>query len=379
MSPSSFANSVIRASVWNPPQLLSGMQESNPRSVSYSTHTSVTHAVNSNGICANLLATIVRSSAAVRHPAKFFAGILLALLVLLLTATAVGSRSSMTDHLRPRQLDFLRAVTYEPRQPASLPAIVLWAWERPEDFRFLDGNDAGVAFLAKTIILPPSGQSPRNNSGFSVLVRPRLQPLRVSPGTPLIAVVRIETALGRKISATSANADAAHAHPYSVSEIERIAREIADLQNLAGVRAIQIDYDATVSERPFYAALLSDVGSRLSTAIPLSITALASWCIGDPWLERLPAGTIQEAVPMLFRMGPDSGNVRRFLASGENFPAVACQGSLGLSTDEPFSREMLTKRQPWVPASHNQKRLYVFSPRAWTASAADKILKEWHQ
>ena len=38
------------------------------------------------------------------------------------------------------------------RSPARrLPAVVLWAWERPEDLRFLAGREAGVAFLAATV------------------------------------------------------------------------------------------------------------------------------------------------------------------------------------------------------------------------------------
>jgi hypothetical protein len=36
----------------------------------------------------------------------------------------------------------------------TLPRLVLWAWERPEDLRALD-PDTGVAFLAQTITLTP--------------------------------------------------------------------------------------------------------------------------------------------------------------------------------------------------------------------------------
>jgi len=37
------------------------------------------------------------------------------------------------------------------RGPArTLPRLILWAWERPEDLRALD-PDTGVAFLAQTI------------------------------------------------------------------------------------------------------------------------------------------------------------------------------------------------------------------------------------
>lgn len=261
----------------------------------------------------------------------------------------------------------------------SLPKVVLWAWERPEDVRFLSSNNVAVGFLAKTIYLPPSSKTSAQGSAEDILVRPRLQPLRVSPGTPLIPVVRIETPLGLSPSAyQSREGSAPRLTSYSASESERIASEIVELQNLPAVRAIQIDFDATLSERTFYSALLSDVRSKLPDSIPLSITALASWCVGDPWLDSLPPGTIDEAVPMLFRMGPDTTNIAKFLRSGDEFPVVACQDSLGLSTDETLSGDLLNNRFPGVPSSWHEKRIYVFAPRAWTQPAADAVLKEWH-
>ena len=42
----------------------------------------------------------------------------------------------------------------------SLPEIVFWAWERPEDLRFLNPQHSGVAFLAKTIELPSRNANP---------------------------------------------------------------------------------------------------------------------------------------------------------------------------------------------------------------------------
>src|SRR5437870_1390907 len=62
-----------------------------------------------------------------------------------------------------------------------LPRLVLWAWERPVDFRALP-SDVGVAFLAQTVTA----------NARADVVLPRRQPLQVSPLTPLIAVTRIE-------------------------------------------------------------------------------------------------------------------------------------------------------------------------------------------
>src|SRR5690349_13990284 len=68
-------------------------------------------------------------------------------------------------------------------QISQFPRIILWAWEHPSDLHFIDPKNVGVAFLATTICLP----------GNDVIIRPRLQPLSVPPGTSLMATVRIET------------------------------------------------------------------------------------------------------------------------------------------------------------------------------------------
>jgi len=252
----------------------------------------------------------------------------------------------------------------------SLPDIILWAWERPEDLRFLTDQRIGVAFLAKTIDLP-SRNSSSGTTTAQPIVRPRLQLLRVAPGIPLIAVVRIENlATSHGVSGMSS---------ITAETGEQIVAEVTSLQDIASVRAIQIDFDATTSQHVFYSALLQDVRRKLRPEIPLSITALASWCIGDPWLRELPPGTIAEAVPMLFRMGPDAANVAAFLRSGEEFRVPTCRNSLGVSTDEPISRQLLAKQLAGMSANWREKRIYVFAPRPWTQFAADSILKEWQR
>ena len=252
----------------------------------------------------------------------------------------------------------------------SLPDIILWAWERPEDLRFLTDQRIGVAFLAKTIDLP-SRNSSSGTTTAQPIVRPRLQLLRVAPGIPLIAVVRIENlATSHGVSGMSS---------IAAETGEQIVAEVTSLQDIASVRAIQIDFDATTSQHVFYSALLQDVRRKLRPEIPLSITALASWCIGDPWLRELPPGTIAEAVPMLFRMGPDAANVAAFLRSGEEFRVPTCRNSLGVSTDEPISRQLLAKQLAGMSANWREKRIYVFAPRPWTQFAADSILKEWQR
>lgn len=271
----------------------------------------------------------------------------------------------------------------------ALPRVMLWAWERPVNLRFIDSRTTGVAFLAGTVEIhsapPIRGKSPVS-AETAVVFHPRLQPLAVPPGTALMAVVRIETpndlwhrpADGAAPPETDASARSPTAL-YSKAERLRVAGMIAATAGIRGVRAVQVDYDATWSERPFYRRLLEDVRARLPRTMPLSITALASWCIGDPWLDSLPAGTVAEAVPMLFRMGPDAASVAAFLRQDGVFRAPVCRGSLGVSTDEPFSQALLRGRILPLAGGKRSRRVYVFSSRAWTRAQVGQILREVDQ
>ncbi len=216
-----------------------------------------------------------------------------------------------------------------------MPRIILWAWERPVDLRFINPGETGVAFLARTIQL-------RANE---VVVRPRLQPLDLPEGAKVVAVARIETDSKRKPE-------------LSDLQTETLASAIAEMAQLPNVSSIQIDFDATRTERSFYRDVILSVRRRLPASVALSITALASWCSDDEWISDLP---IDEAVPMLFRMGADGRQIRNRLASGEEFPARPCRHSYGISTDEPLRNLSAAKR------------LYVFNPDAWTERSVRAI------
>ncbi|MGZ8227951.1 MAG: hypothetical protein ACXWT3_15150 [Methylococcaceae bacterium] len=102
----------------------------------------------------------------------------------------------------------------------GFPPIILWAWERPEDLRFLDNQKFGVAFLAQTLQL----------QGDELVFAPRRQPLKVSPATRLIAVTRIET-------------DAKSLPPptLSIAQSDEIVRLVLKTLTKKNVSAIQID------------------------------------------------------------------------------------------------------------------------------------------
>jgi hypothetical protein len=256
---------------------------------------------------------------------------------------------------------------------AKEPSAYLWAWERPEDLRFLDqDDDVGVAFLAETIEIAPQSTT---KDGSGIVLRQRRQPLKVNNGTPLMAVIRIESSndLWRPRPGVI---NSTNSQLYTAEQRKRIVELISTMATLPRVSAIQIDFDAAESEQPFYAALLADVRSILPREMPLSITALASWCIGDPWIDRLPPGTIDEAVPMLFRMGPNAANVASFVQSGKEFGPRACRKSVGVSTDERFSHDLLRGAVLPVSFAAGLKRTYIFSDRAWTADQFREAIAE---
>lgn len=220
---------------------------------------------------------------------------------------------------------------------SRIPSTVLWAWERPTDLGYINPNQVGVAFLARTIRLRAD----------EVLIKPRFQPLTLPDQTKVIAVVRVESDLTNKPSLTS-------------NQASLLADGILAAANLPNVLAVQIDFDATRSERDFYRDVIVDVRRGLPQSMGFSITALASWCADDNWIRDLP---IDEAVPMLFRMGPDRQVIKNRMSAQEEFSEALCRASYGISTDEP-----LDNLRP-------EKRFYVFNPEAWTEPSVRAILE----
>jgi hypothetical protein len=212
------------------------------------------------------------------------------------------------------------------------PSTVLWAWQRPEDLRFVDPARVAVAALVGTVYIDGKGWR----------VEPRMNPLRLAPATQVLPVVRVEVAGG----AAAALDDA-------------LAREVAQaIAELARGPAVQVDFDATFSQRPFARALLAELRDALPSPSHVSVTALASTCF-DGGAAALGA---DEVVPMLFRMGIEGAPLRRRVER-DGLPPP-CDRAIGLITDEPRLR---------LPRG---VRLYLFAPRAWNAQLLAEVLRE---
>lgn len=217
-----------------------------------------------------------------------------------------------------------------PEPSAAMPSRFIWAWERPEDLRFLDAREYGVAYLAQTLTL----------LGDEVVRAPRRQPLFLPQDAYIIAVTRIES--GRR---------AAEVPTLSANQRKKIVEIIRKSVELPGIRGVQIDFDAGDSQREFYRQLLQEVRASLPRGTYLSVTALASWCSGDRWLNDVP---IDEAVPMFFDMGRDGEEVMRSLNSGTDWPEPLCRLSYGLSIESATPDKLAAGR-----------RTYFFKSSAW--------------
>ncbi len=117
------------------------------------------------------------------------------------------------------------SVSHLPGRAAALPrpALMLWAWERPENLRHLDAQRIGVAYLAATLLLLPER-----------VVRPHMQPLQVSPATIVMPVIRLEI-------------ERATPPTLPASQRARGGAAIVALSRGAPAPVLQLDFDAPVS------------------------------------------------------------------------------------------------------------------------------------
>ena len=232
---------------------------------------------------------------------------------------------------------FLVFALLSPRAQAD---VWLWAWDRPEDLRWIPA-DVGVAYFAAEFVA----------AGARFDATGRRAALRVRPDTPLLAVLHVEAF------------DPRNPPELDAAAVERWADGLQRVIHRLGVSAAQIDFEARAGQQAFYADVLQALRMRLPPGFRLSATALASWC-GDPaWLDALP---LDEVVPMYFRMGAAERELwRRRMLDPEHLPAKACRRAAGLATDE--WQALAQESSGPALAPFGARRLYLFAPAAWRA------------
>lgn len=229
------------------------------------------------------------------------------------------------------------------RNGVPLPPLMIWAWERAEDLRFLaapskdQAPPPGIAVLRAHVIL----------AGNQLAVRRRASALQLPEGAVTLPVIRIE-------------ADRAPLPTLDDAQRGALRRLLIEEARAAGLGRLQLDYEALASQRAFYARLLSELRAELGEGFVLSVTALASWCLGDRWMAELP---VDEIVPMFYRLGREGPHLRARLRRGVDL-APECRGAHGLITDESIAT-------PPTP-----RRLYLFSPASWQKVALQRALDQ---
>lgn len=216
---------------------------------------------------------------------------------------------------------------------AGLPRTLLWVWDRPQLFA-APPEGTGIAYLHATVRL----------SGTQSRTIWRQWPLRIAPGVPVIPVVHVTL-------------DNLAPSPVDDAQQQAIADALAHAAAHSRSGWVQLDFEARRSQREAYIALLQRL-QPLRASVRLSATALASWCMGDPWL---PAGLLDEVVPMYFRMGAESAHIRQRLHATGAATVPACRDAAGLLLGEPW------------PALGGVKRRYVFHTGAWKTEDFEKI------
>ena len=149
------------------------------------------------------------------------------------------------------------------RRSTGCPRLMLWAWERPVDLRGLDRRHRGRVPRADD-----HRSAPRRH-----VVSPRRQPLQVDRRTRRSSRSRGSRRRSRRRS-----------DPRRSTEIARGDRAHG---RAAACRGVQIDFDArAVAARRCTGSCCTRCGARCTPDTPLSMTALASWCLDDDWLRR---------------------------------------------------------------------------------------------
>lgn len=214
--------------------------------------------------------------------------------------------------------------------PTSEPAIWLWVWDRPQLFKDVQSGQ-GVAYLHATVRL----------SSDSARTQYRQWPLRLASTTPMQPVVHVSL-------------DNIAPSPVNALQQRAIAAAIAHAAQHSRSGRVQLDFEARYGQRAAYLDLLRSLQPlrlRNGGKIRLSITALASWCMSDPWID--PA-LVDEIVPMYFRMGHETASIRQRLSAAGQPPVPACHGAAGFFWGEAW------------PVLARVRQRYVFHRNAWT-------------
>lgn len=219
--------------------------------------------------------------------------------------------------------------------PAAAQQIA-WLWDEAE-LPAWSAQEAAV--LHRHVLL----------SGAAIRTRPRMRQPALAAGTRVTPVLHVEVS---------------SVHPPEDIEGSRALIVGAALDAAADSSSgwVQLDMEAKPSQRQFYHSLVRQIRAALPPRMRLSVTALTWWCRSPAWLDNLDA---DEVVPMFFRMGRDSAELRELVEQQPERLHQRCRGgAAGFSPQEPFSAA--------VEARYTKR--YWFDRRAWRRSTFTPII-----
>lgn len=225
----------------------------------------------------------------------------------------------------------------------ALPNKVIWAWQRPENLQFINPQEFGVAYLACRALLTEN----------KVVYHWRNQSLRLPDKIAVAPTIRIDV-------------DTKNAPKLNDEQIESLLKVIEQIAHRPGIAEIQIDFDARVTEREFYRKLLNALRQRIP-GTPISITALASWCLFDSWIKDLP---VDETIPMMFSLGQEREKILYYFKTHKSFLFEGCCKSLGISIEDAEVNGIMI---PLVKERKIPVRIFVFSKTAWNEKKIQSV------
>lgn len=231
-------------------------------------------------------------------------------------------------------------------------SVSIWAWDRFDDLSFLkDGTS--VTSYAGTFYLRD------NRSIFD----PRRKELICPKETARIPSFRIE-------SVNKIDPDYEESAIAGICDtIKQYFRTHSECQKM-----VQIDFDARASERDLYKKLLVKLRQTLKSTqytsdVKISITALASWCLKDKWMQNLD---VDEIVIMLFSLGPDKEDVLTDLKDTNLDTGNKASTAIGISANETETNEALKI----LGIINDARKVYIFQSLPWTKNRYVAITDE---
>lgn len=201
------------------------------------------------------------------------------------------------------------------------PSEFWWYWDRPAVQLPHPAPGIGAAVVVTHVILSGSGHFRQT----------RRSALPLPAATPVLPVIHVEID---------------HARPFAGNAVQRDALRDAVID--AAMRGkspwIQLDFEVRRSQREFWLSSVAAIRAALPETVRLSVTALASWCYGDRWLNEVHA---DEVVPMYFRL--DAARPDYELRSAAGISEPRCAQAHGLADDEP----------PWPQALPGRRYLFL--------------------